>query len=699
MIYVEKNIFHLTDGKFSYAFFVRDGKLIHSYYGKALPQVKGADSGIDDPDEVYGAPDSMPVEYGEQGRCDFRINSVVVRGEGIASTDLRFVSYEVLKNKPSIGMPALRGEAETLKIVLRDELAGVECELYYSVYDGGLARHARIKNIGKGAIALYSLDSLCVDFPTGDYDLLTLDGKWGQEARINRRAAAGGVTSVGSKRGVSSHRHNPFAAVLERTTTEESGDAFGFNLIYSGNHRIAVERDEHNQLRFCMGLWIQEGGITLGAGETFVSPEAVSVYSDCGLGGMSRLFHRLYRARLIDPRFADKPRPIVVNSWESVYFGFDEKKLVEFINGAKGLGIDTVVLDDGWFGKRDSDNCSLGDWVIDRNKLPNGLTPLIDCCKRNGMKFGIWFEPESINPDSDLYRAHPDWAIHTEGRVGMQMRNQFVLDFSKKEVVDYIYESMCKILSADDISYVKWDMNRPLSDVPDAKLYIGFVAGMYELYERLTKKYPDILIEGCSSGGGRFDPAILYYSPMIWSSDDTDAYQRTYIQYGLSMCYPLQTMSNHVSACPCHQTQRTTPFDTRGAVASLGSLGYELNVAKITDAEREKIRQQTAAYKLDRELVLKGDLYRLRSPYEDGAFCEQLVSADKSKSYLVYVLGMTEPIMPQKKLRLRGLDPDALYLIKERSITRTGAELMYRGINPKVSEDFTSLTLHIERVK
>lgn len=701
MIEIVNNVFHLSDGKFSYAFAVKEGKLVHTYFGRALRMPRDRmTSGIfcGEKGECRGS-DWELFEMSEQGRGDFRLPAVVVRGAKSASTDFKVASYEILAGKPDLGMPALRGRAETLVVHLFDDVADVSMDLFYTVYDGALARHAVIHNRGKEHISLCAADSLCVDFDGGDYDLLTLDGRWGSECNVTRNAVRSGIHTVSSTRGLTSHQHNPFVAVLEKTASEESGEAFGFNLIYSGNFAIRAESDEKCQLRVCMGVNLLEGGITLEAGESFTTPEGVAVYSDGGLGGMSRTFHRLYRTRLIDPRFADRIRPIVVNSWESAYFDFDENKLLAFIDGAKGLGIDTVVLDDGWFGGRDSDDSSLGDWVVDRRKLPSGLDALIDRCKANGLKFGIWFEPEAISPDSDLYRAHPEYALSTCGRDGKQMRNQFMLDFSRGDVVDCVYSAMYKILSEHDIAYVKWDANRPLSDVCDVKKYIGYVKGVYDLYARLTAAFPDVLIEGCSSGGGRFDPAILYYSPMIWASDDTDAVERAKIQYGLSLCYPLQTMSNHVSVCPNHQTGRMTPFHSRGAVAMLGCLGYELNVATASDEERAEIKAQVDFYRRNAELILTGDLYRLLSPFDDGAFCEQVVSEDKSRSLAVYMRPLNTPNLPIRKIKLRGLDEQALYRIEDRDEIMSGGELMYCGIRPKVERDFGAEVFRIEKIK
>lgn len=698
MLAIQDNVFHLSDGKVSYAFTIKKGKPVHTYFGKVLnigldelcnSVLRGADSGAD----------WQSYELSEQGRGDFRVPCVTVCGDGFSSTDLRYSKHEVLKSKPDIGMPHIRNGGETLKMTLVDDVSHLRAELYYTLVCGALVRRAEYYNDGEREITLYAAHSACFDFASDDYEIITLDGRWGNECNVNRAAMPSGIRSVSSTRGFSSHQHNPFVAAVKRDTCEECGDAYGFGLIYSGNFEFVLERDEKSQLRILGGVKLMHGGLTLAKGESFITPELVAVYSDNGIGGMSRAFHALYRKHLINPIFADKPRPVVINSWESVYFDFDEAKIKEFIIGAKNLGIDTVVLDDGWFGRRDDDTSSLGDWTVDKRKLKNGLDTIIDCCKQNGMNFGIWFEPEAVSPDSELYRTHPEYALETIGRDGVQMRNQLVLDFSQPQVVDYIFDAMKKILSAHDISYVKWDCNRPLSDVCDTKKYLGQVRGVYNLYERLCAEFPNAHIEGCASGGGRFDAGILYYSPSIWSSDDTDAYERAKIQYGLSLCYPLQALSNHVSACPNHQTGRMTPLSTRAAIATLGSFGYELNVADLSADDRVVIKEQIDDYKRNSDLILTGELFRLCSPFTDGAFCEEVATADGSAAYVVYMRVLNTPNLPLRKIRLKGLDPDAKYSIKERDGIFGGDELMYCGIDMRADGDFGSEILHIARTK
>ena len=690
MIQAKNDLFVLSGKSYTYAFGVYEGKLRHLYFGAPIDNVAP-------PAPVY--PPNARLEIGEYGRGDFRTPFVAVHNHDCASTDFRYTGCEI-EAKPALSMPALRGNGDTLVIIMTDELLKLKLRLYYTPYDEALVRRAEIENFGGAPVELDKLMSLGIDLPNDEYEAVTLVGKWGGERQINRDSIQKGIRCISSTMGNSSHDFNPFAAIVKRDTSETFGEAIGFNLVYSGNFLLELERRENDLLRVNLGMGINFGEFQIAAGERISSPEAVLVYSDKGLGEMSRRFHRLYRKHLINPRFADKVRPVVINSWESTYFDFDEKKLLDFIEGAKGLGIDTVVLDDGWFGCRDRDDSSLGDWYIHRKKLPNGFAPLIAACKKNNMKFGVWFEPEAISPNSDLYRKHPDWAIHTKGREGIQMRNEFLLDFSRKEVVDCIFAQMCDVLKNNDISYVKWDMNRNQSDLPNARLAYDYIRGVYSLYERLTAEFPDLVIEGCAGGGARFDAGILYYSPMIWTSDNTDAYARARIQYGTSLCYPLQTMSNHVSACPNHQTGRTVPFETRGNIASLGCLGYELNLSRATKEERALVKAQTETYRKDADVILKGNLYRLLDPFTENLFCEMVVSEDQTRAYLVHMVFLRRLDGLDRRVKLQGLVEDWLYKIEETGEQATGRTLMRRGIDlPTGLPDFSSLAYHIAKVE
>ena len=699
MICITKNAFYLSDGDFSYAFLSDNGKLRHTYYGKYI-------SFTDDGGNVRPVfrgellrRGSASAEYSEFGRGDFGIYSVFVQGPHSMNTDFRYRSHEILSEKPHLPFPALRDGGETLKVVLSDDRLGAELRLYYTVYDGALIRRAEIVNTSAKTLILHKLASACVSFPAGEYSLLHLSGRPTAERTPFLRKLDQGTTAIDSERGISSHQHNPFIATTEGSADETHGNVFGFNLVYGGNFSMECEVDERNCLRVAAGIKISETGIPLKPAQTFFSPEVVMVYSDEGFGKMSRRFHKLYREHLINPRFANKPRPIVLNSWESMVFNFDESKFIAFTEHAKGLGIDTIVMDDGWFGHRDNDDSSLGDWFVDRKKFPNGLKNVIDACKLNGMRFGIWFEPEAISEDSELYAAHPEWAISSLGREHHLIRQQCVLDFSKKEVVDHIFKCMKKILDAYEISYIKWDMNRSLTDVCDAETYYLYTQGVYSLYERISDAYPDVVIEGCAGGGGRFDPSVLYYSPFIWTSDNTDASCRARIQYGTSYCYPLQSMSNHVSASPCLQTGRRFPMDTRINVASLGCLGYELRPMDLTEEERKLIATKNGEYRKNRDLILNGDLYRLLDPFTNNGFAELIVSENKESAYFVYMKFLHQSWLPNEIIRLQGLDENACYRIEELNKVYSARELMYAGLCVDVPfGDYTSVAYKLTKV-
>ncbi len=594
-------------------------------------------------------------------------------------------------------MPALRGEKETLAVTMLEKRLRLKLTLYYTLYEEGLCRSVQLENEGDSSVFVDRLNAACYEFPYGEYDTVSLWGKPNMERRYSRERLGSGLKTLHSERGVSSHQVNCFMGLVKENTEEERGDAYGFNFVYSGNFHIECESEIDARVRVTVGERILYGGLELKAGERLFSPETVSVYSPNGIGGMSRNFHRLYRKYLINPTFADKRRPIVINSWESLVFNIGEEKLFEFIDGAKDLGIEMVVLDDGWFGERNNDDRSLGDWTINVEKLPNGLKPVIDKCHESGLRFGLWFEPESICPISKLYEAHPDWAIHTQGVEGVQYRSQFVLDFSKKEVVEYIFESMKKILDEYEIDYIKWDFNRYLTDVPNARTYHDFVLGTYALYEKLVAAYPNLLIEGCASGGGRFDPAILYYSPMIWTSDMTDAWERALIQYSTSLCYPLQSMSNHISR---HEVIRRMSFKSRGDVAKFGCFGYELNIAKETEENRALVKRQTAEYKEDADLILTGDLYRLKNPYTEHAFSQMIVAEDKKSAILLYMReNKLEYAQTEILLKLHGLDENARYEVKETGRVYSAQQLLYSGLPIELKMgDYNSVVLHLERV-
>ncbi|MBQ8882617.1 MAG: alpha-galactosidase, partial [Clostridia bacterium] len=592
-------------------------------------------------------------ECGLYGIGDYREPSICINTQnGSRILDLRYDSYQIGAEKRDGGMPRVRG-GETLKITLKDEFNGVKVHLYYTVYDDidAIVRSAEIENATDGQITIERAYSFCLDMFNRDYEVISLNGSWANERNISQNKIVEGVYTVSSKYGISSAQHNPFVALVEKNTDENIGDAYGFNLIYSGSHELKVELNPYGIVRVTGGISSFDFSWLLNAGESFVTAESVLVYSSEGLGKMSRTFHDLYREHLIEKKFAYSPRPIVINNWEATYFNFTEEKLCAMIEKVKGTGIDTFVLDDGWFGVRNDDRRSLGDWFINKPKLPNGLKPIAECCKRNGLKFGLWFEPEMVNPDSDLYRAHPEWVIMEKGRPHCHGRYQCVLDMTQKPVRDYIIERMCSIIRENDIEYVKWDMNRPLTEnfssaLPanrQKELHHRFTLAFYEVLSHLRKTFPDLIIEGCSSGGARFDAGALAYTPQIWTSDNSDAYSRTKIQYGTSICYPLSSMSCHVSASPNHQVGRVTDFKARCDIAYFGATGYELDPTKFTKDEIKAVKERNKAYRKDEKLIQAGDLYRLASPFDSNVFAQVVVSKDKKSAVMVAMVAQSQP--------------------------------------------------------
>jgi alpha-galactosidase len=541
---------------------------------------------------------------------------------------------------------------------------------------------------------------MSVDFPHRDFEVLNLYGSWGRERWIERRPLTSGMYSIGSARGSSSHHHNPFLALLSPGADEDRGEVYGVNLVYSGNFTAQAEADQFMTSRLSIGLNPFDFSWVLEPGASFQTPEAVMVHSAEGIGGMSRKFHALYRKRLCRGLYRDEPRPILVNNWEATYFNFNADKIESIARAGQELGIELFVLDDGWFGKRDNDRCSLGDWFVDRNKLPNGLDDLVARVRNLGMQFGLWFEPEMISPDSDLYRAHPDWCLHVPNRRRTEGRQQLILDYTRADVREAVYNMVTDILRSAPITYVKWDMNRNMTEIGSALLPQDrqretahrYMLGLYELLERITGEFPHILFESCSGGGGRFDPGMLYYMPQTWTSDDTDAAERLKIQYGTSIVYPISTMGAHVSAVPNHQVHRTISLEMRGHVAMSGNFGYELDLTKFTDEEKELVKEQVAAYKSLRHLVQFGDQYRLLSPFEGNDTAWMVVAGDKSEALVAWFRVLAMAHQPLCRLRLKGLDPERDYVLEETGAVYGGDELMNAGIYlPQVKGDFQSV--------
>ena len=718
MIRFDGNIFYVSGKRYTYAMYVNAaGYLQHAYYGKKVSfadveycvaqignrfEPKKGDANAD------SKFDTMPSEYGFYAHGDYREPSVIaVRSGGAAMSRLRYGKHAVYDGVPACkGLPHVRGGGQTLEITLKDDFSDTEIILTYTAFDDSdvLVRGAQIVNTGKAQTVLKKAFSFCVDLPYGD-SLLRLYGDWAAERTPVVAPIERGVTRLQSLRGASSHQTSPFAAVISADCTEERGECYGVQLVYSGSFAITAEKTFGGAVRLQGGVNDTNFEWVLGAGESFTAPQALLCYSGDGLGELSREYADFLREHIINPQYAYKRRPIVVNNWEATYFDFDSDKICAIIDEAAELGIDTFVLDDGWFGARNSDKAGLGDWAVNEQKLLGGLQTLINRCKRNGMRFGLWFEPECVNEDSDLYRAHPDWAIGKTGVEPCRHRNQLVLDFTRKEVVDHIFATVSNILSAYEISYVKWDFNRSISEFYSQTLGScqgafahKYMLGVYDLAQRLTAAFPDVFFEGCAGGGGRFDAGMLYYFPQIWTSDNTDAYERVRIQWGTSLCFPASSMSCHVSACPNHWTQRTTPLQARGAVASLGAFGYELDLTKLSDEEKETVREQIRQYKQTDTLVLRGDLYRLFSPFESDLFCKMLVSKDKSRAYAVGMCLRGDPY-ETRTVRLKGLDGNKTYTVRELGLSVSGTALMQIGLPLSVMGDYDAWQWHIEEVQ
>ena len=707
VFYHEKSqTFHLTNGRISYLMKVLpNGTLGQLYFGRAIRDREDFDHLL----EFASRPMSSCVfegnpcfslehcrqEYPSHGSTDFRHPAVqVLQPSGRRITNLVYCSHSVASGKPPLkGLPATYceqdSEAETLTIRLRDELLNVSVYLNYTLFAShpALARSARIVNEGGLELHLTHAMSLSLDLPDMEYELLHFSGAWGRERHLKVRKLEQGVQSVESLRGHSSHNHNPFVMLRRPGTDEDQGEVLGFSLVYSGNFLAQAEVDTWDTTRITLGINPFGFDWKLEPGQGFQTPEAVAVYSHQGMGAMSRTFHTLYRSRLARGEWRDRPRPILINNWEATYFNFDEDKLVSIAQAAKRDGVELFVLDDGWFGARRSDRAGLGDWIANPELLPQGIPGLAERIEALGMRFGLWFEPEMVNRDSDLYRAHPDWLLQTPGRTPSHGRNQFVLDFSRPEVVDRVHAMMADILSGAKVSYVKWDMNRSITEAystalpPDrqGEVFHRYILGVYDLYERLTSAFPHVLFESCASGGGRFDPGMLYYAPQAWTSDDSDAAERLKIQYGTSFCYPVVSMGAHVSAVPNHQVNRATPLSTRANVAYFGTFGYELDLNRLTSEEREQVRAQIAFMKEHRDVIQFGDFYRLLSPFQGNYTAWMAVSPDRRTALVGWYKTLNEVNGPFRRLRLRGLDPALCYTVDGTS-AHYGDELMEVGL-------------------
>ena len=682
------------------------GFLLHLYYGKKaegcmdylLTHYDRGFSGnpYDAGEDRTYSMDTLPQEFPCYGNGDFRSTAFAVENaDGSMSCDLRYKSHKIFEGKYNLeGLPAVYAseeEAQTLEILMEDPVTGVKVVLLYGVLPAQdiITRSVSVKNESSGKIYLNKIESVSLDFLYGDYELLTFYGRHAMERNVQRVPVVHGTQKIGSVRGTSSHQYNPMMILAEKETTEDKGNCYAMSFVYSGCFQGEVLKDQLNQTRMMLGLQEEAFRYPLETGEMFQAPEVILSYSSEGMNHLSQNLHHCIRQHICRGKYKEEIRPILINSWEAAYFDFTGDTIYELAKAAKEVNIDMLVMDDGWFGKRDDDNSGLGDWFVNEKKLGGTLGNLIKRINDLGVKFGIWIEPEMVSEDSDLYRKHPDWALTVPGRNPVRSRNQLVLDFSRKEVVDEIYDQICKVLDQGNIEYVKWDMNRSLMDVyssvtrDQGRVLHDYVLGLYDFLERLVQRYPNLLIEGCSGGGGRFDAGMMYYTPQIWCSDNTDAIDRLRIQYGTSFGYPVSVVGSHVSAVPNHQTGRKTPLHTRGVVAMSGTFGYELNLMKLSEEEKQEIREQIEEYKRYAPIIQNGLYYRLSNPTTEEICAWEFVHTDEkeqSKVLLNIVMQVIHGNMTVNYVKLQGLEETAVYREEKSGKRYTGAALMYGGM-------------------
>lgn len=720
-IVCKNHVFTLQTKHSAYQMKEEGGFLFHNYYGPVIGDmdmsylVRPLDRGFSgQPQEIMDrgfSLDTRLLEYPSYGTGDYRDYCLhAAYGDGSQVTDLRFVSYEIEEGKYALeGLPAMyQGEekAETLEITLEDKYKNLQVVLYYGVFENldVITRACKIVNKGEDKVRLLRAYSMGLDFDHKDLDFLHFYGRHAMERKMERSPLQHGFQGVESRRGYSSHQQNPFAVLCKPDATEEYGWCYGASFVYSGNFSIQAEVSQADTTRLTVGIQDTQFEFHLEPGECFTTPEVILSFSDKGLGQLSRNYHKAIRNNVCRGKYKTARRPVLINNWEATYFDFTPEKLVAIAKDAKELGIEMLVMDDGWFGKRDSDFSGLGDWFVNEKKLKGGLKDLVEEVNKTGMKFGIWFEPEMISEDSDLYRAHPDWALTIPGRPFSRARHQLVLDFSREDVRTYIFERMCEILESANIEYVKWDANRHLTDVWSAQLpadrqgevFHRYILGLYDFLEKLTQRFPDILIEGCSGGGGRFDAGMMYYHPQIWCSDDTDAIERLEIQYGTSFGYPVSTVGSHVSVCPNHQTGRSVSMKTRGIVAMAGTFGYELDITKLSEDDKEMVKVQVEEFKEYYDLIQNGDYYRLtddgsKSPYVAWEFA----AADQSEALLNVVVLRAKANPMLHTVQVKGLKPDAVYRVEGTEEEYLGAALMSGGYPvPVLWDDYQSIQVH-----
>lgn len=698
------------------------GFLLHLYYGRRTNGYMDyllcyADRGFSGnpydagADRTYSM-DVLPQELPCHGTGDYRSPAVIVKNtDGSYGCDFRYKSHRILKGKYHIsGLPAVyagEDEGETLEIYMEDPVTNVQVTLLYGVLSdlNIITRSAKIRNSGSGKIYLEKAQAACLDWLYGEYDLISFYGRHAMERNVQRIPVAHGAHVIGSRRGTSSHQYNPMMILAGHETTEDAGSCYAMSFVYSGGFKGEVEKDQFGQIRALLGLPDEQFSYPLETGEVFHVPEVVLTYTNKGLAELSQNLHRCFREHLCRGKYRDAVRPLLLNSWEASYFDFNGDSVYELAKQAAELGMDMLVMDDGWFGKRNDDNSSLGDWFVNEEKLGESLGSLIQRINALGVKFGIWLEPECINEDSDLYRAHPDWVLSAPGRDPVRARNQLVLDFSRRDVVDYIFRKVCSVLDQGKIEYVKWDMNRSLFDcysrntADQGRVMHDYVLGLYDFLERLGQRYPDMLIEGCSGGGGRFDAGMLYYTPQIWCSDNTDAMDRVLIQYGTSFGYPVSAVGSHVSAVPNHQTGRVTPLYTRGVTAMAGTFGYELDPGQLLDVEKEQIREQVRTYKKHEMLIRNGLYYRLTDPFKEEAAAWEFISEDGSEILAGIVMQGVHGNMPVTYIRLKGLSEGCRYQEQGSGKVYASEALMEAGIPlPEQTGEYRAYQMYFQRI-
>lgn len=713
------NIVHIKNKSISYIMEVIDGKyLVHRYFGKSIRKYRGAGAPLYfkrsyNTEHISSIEhisfDDVPFEYPVRGRGDYRIPALsVIQETGIDCIEPLFKEWKVLDKKPEInGLPSTfsaNSKVETLEITCEDEKAGIRVLLYYSIFEdkGIITRHQKIENIGSQTVKLNNVQSMSLELPSENYEMISLFGSHTKEGNIERFHLHHGIQKIESTRGSSSPQHQPFFALVSPQTTETHGIVYGVHLVYSGNFIAQVEKDQFGSVRSQIGINPDTFCWQLKPNEYFETPEAILNFSTNGLNGMSQNFHWLYQYHLMPERFSNKIRPVLLNSWESMYYDVSLEKIEEQSEIAKNLGIELFVLDDGWFRTENNSKTSMGDWKCNENKLPGGIDKVADIIHRKGLQFGLWFEPEAVSENSELYKKHPEWILHIPEYVPVKGRHEYILDLSRNDVREYILSVLDFYLKDGKIDYIKWDMNRPLTDVnslaldKESKGEIShrYILGLYEILDRINKSYPNLLIEGCSSGGARFDPGMLYYVSQNWTSDNTDAFDRIKIQYGYSLLYPQISMGAHVSITPNHQTGRSTALDTRYQVARLYNLGYELDLIKCTSDELNDIKCQIEEYKIQREWLQKGTLLRNESSNENYTMWS-VVSDDKKECIVIVFQKLYNILLSHGRFRIPYLNPEFDYYEKNTGKTYGGDELINIGISvPIIKEDFHAFSFH-----